>query len=306
MPKIYCKPDNTVIEASKNETILEAALRQDISLSHICGGNGRCSTCRVLVEDAHEKVSKRTPEEKEVATKMDFGPEIRLACQTRAQKDVNIRRLVLDDVDIELTSLFIEQAAAGTSGVEKHVFILFADIRGFTSLAETLLPYDVIHILNRYFHTMGEVITGHGGSIDNYLGDGFMALFEGDDPQETAIKAIQAGVDMLKVVEKNIRPYVQQLWNKDFEIGIGLHYGLVVAGTVGTLARKRETVIGDAVNFASRIESANKIENPHFLISKDVYKLVSDKLEVNRTVRVNLPGKAGEHELIEVKALNEL
>ena len=68
MPKIYCRPDNIVIEASNNETILEAALRQGISLSHICGGNGRCSTCRVLVQGDHESVSKPTPEEKEVAT----------------------------------------------------------------------------------------------------------------------------------------------------------------------------------------------------------------------------------------------
>ncbi len=303
MPKIYCKPDNIVIETLKNETILKACLRKGIPIAHICGGKGRCTTCRILIQDDHESLTKLTANELKIAEKMEFGPEIRLACQTCVEKDLTIRRLVLDDLDIELTSLFIDNAAAGTTGTEKYVFILFADIRGFTSLAESLLPYDVIHILNRYFHSMGEVITNHGGYIDNYLGDGFLALFEGDKPHEIARNAINAGLEMLRVIHKDIQPYVQQLWKKDFKIGIGLHYGLVVAGSVGSLGDKRETVIGDAVNFASRIESANKIRNTQFLISNDVYKLVSDKLKINQKIDVNIPGKEGKYILIEVLAL---
>jgi adenylate cyclase len=127
-----------------------------------------------------------------------------------------------------------------------------------------------------------------------------MALFEGDKPYGIARNAVNAGLEMLRAVDKNIRPYVKQLWNKDFNIGIGLHYGLVVAGTLGTLGHKMETVIGDAVNFASRIESANKIRNTQFLISNDVYKFVSNKIMVNQKIRVNIPGKEGEYTLVEV------
>ena len=242
MPKIHCKPDSVTIETLDNETILEACLRNNIPLSHICGGRGRCTTCRLLIEKNHEHLTKPTSNELNIAKKMGFGPKIRLACQTHAQKDAIIRRLVLDDLDIKLTSLFIDKVSTATTGVEKHVFILFADVRGFTALSESLLPYDVIHILNRYFHAMGEVITRYGGYIDNYLGDGFMALFEGDEPHEIACNAINAGIDMLRIVHNDIQPYVQNLWNRDFKIGIGLHYGLVVAGTVGTLGDERETV----------------------------------------------------------------
>ncbi len=303
MAKINCKPDNNVIETLKNETVLQACLRKGIPMAHICGGKGRCTTCRIHVSGDEGCLYKLTADENKIAEKMEWDSDIRLACQTRAKKDVTIRRLVLDDLDVELTSLFIDNAAAGATGTEKHIFILFADIRGFTALSETLLPYDVIHILNRYFHAMGEVISSHGGYIDNYLGDGFLALFEGVDPHEIARNAINAGLEMLRIIHKDIQPYVQQLWNKDFKIGIGLHYGLVVAGSVGSLGDKRETVIGDAVNFASRIESANKIRNTQFLISKDVFKFVSDKLKINQKINVNIPGKVGKYLLIEVLAL---
>ena len=95
---------------------------------------------------------------------MGFGQEIRLACQVKVSGDVTVRRLVLDEEDIETTSLLIRESNSAPIGVEKEVLILFADIRGFTSLADKLFPYDVIHILNRYFHLMNEVIVRRGGA----------------------------------------------------------------------------------------------------------------------------------------------
>jgi adenylate cyclase len=300
MPKILCKPDNIVIETFKNETVLQACLRNEVPIAHTCGGKGRCTTCRILVDENSEGVTKPSSNELKVAAKMGFSANVRLACQTCVDRDVTIQRLVQNEIDIKLSSLFIDKAASGTAGTEKHVFILFTDIRGFTSLAESLLPYDIIHILNRYFTVMDEVINNYGGYIDNYLGDGFMALFEGDNPHGIARNAINAGLDMLTAVRNNIQPYVCKLWNKDFNIGIGLHYGLVVAGTVGSSNNEMETVIGDAVNFASRIESANKIKNTQFLISNDVYNIVADKLKINQKIHVKIPGKEGKHTLFEV------
>ncbi len=83
------------------------------------------------------------------------------------------------------------------AGTEKFLFILFADIRGFTSLSEALLPYDVIHLLKRYFHRMNRIIEKHGGFIDNYMGDGLMALFEAKDPFSGAFNSVRAGLEML-------------------------------------------------------------------------------------------------------------
>jgi adenylate cyclase len=186
------------------------------------------------------------------------------------------------------------------AGVEKYIFIMFVDIRGFTAFSESLLPYDVIHVLHRFFHVMNEVIIKYNGYIDNYLGDGFMALFEVDDPEEREASAVKAGTEMLKALKDQIHPYVEQLFGKSFEIGIGLHYGLVVAGTIGGGKNKKTTVIGDAVNFASRIESANKQIGSNFLISEDTYDKVSDIAEIGRTIQLEIAGKTGTQTLYEV------
>jgi len=302
MPKIEYLPDGQEIEVEEAETILQAAVRAGIALAHICGGNGRCSTCRVIILQGLENCAPRNPKEQAIAAQLHFDPTVRLACQTTVTGRVTLRRLVLDDEDVELSSLFIRGVSPGLTGVEKHVLILFADIAGFTSFAESLLPYDVIHVLNRYFHRVGEVIVRHGGQIDTYMGDGFMALFEADDPVAGALRAIRTGLEMIEAVQK-LGPYLQELYQESFNIRIGLHYGQVIAGTLGAPGNKKMTVIGDAVNLASRIEAANKRLGTHFLISADVYALVKEHVRLGQRTRLTLPGKSGQYTLYEIIGL---
>ncbi|MCD4819243.1 MAG: adenylate/guanylate cyclase domain-containing protein [Candidatus Cloacimonetes bacterium] len=182
--------------------------------------------------------------------------------------------------------------------------ILFIDIRGFTSFSEDLLLYDVIHILNRHFYILDKIITKYGGYVDNYMGDGLIALFEMNNPQKEVIKAVRASLEIIKAVETEMKPYLKLLWNKSYEIGIGLHYGLVVAGTVGSSNNRQTTVIGDAVNFASRIESANKKIGSNFLISDDVYKLCPIRIMIDRSTSIKIRGKTGNfllHEVVGIK-----
>ena len=210
---------------------------------------------------------------------------------------------MVDNEDVELTSLLIQQAGSEHAGVEKEILILMADIRDFTHLTEILLPYDIVHILNRYFNLVDEVIERYGGRVVNYMGDGFMALFETKNPEEDALSAVKAGLSLLQAVQERMQPYVRRLFGENFEIGIGLHHGLVVAGTVGRRDNKRQTVIGDAVNFTSRIESINKKLRTRFLISKAIYSLVRRKIKIRRKYTMSFKGKSGAHTVYEVIGL---
>jgi adenylate cyclase len=298
-------PDNVIHESKQHETILDAAKNAGIPLVHVCQGNARCSTCRVQVLEGSGHTSPRSGVEQTIADQMGFGDDIRLACQTRITGDIKVRRLVLDEDDIELTSLLINEARPYTAGVEKHVLILFSDIRGFTPMSETMLPYDIVHILNRYFSLMNHVIEKHGGKIDNYLGDGFLALFEVDSTEDDVMSGIKAGLEMLDTVRTRISPYMMDFFGKKFRIGIGLHFGLVVAGSIGSLQNSKQTIIGDAVNFASRIESSNKPLGTEFLVSHEIYSFVKNRVTVGKTDSISIPGKMGTHTLYEIVGLKE-
>lgn len=301
--KVTFVPKGRTIISEGNEAISDVALRAGIKIPYACGKTGRCSTCRCKVSKGLSNLSAPNEKEKRIAEKMDFGPDIRLACQTNITGDVEIQPLVKDNSHTEFGTIYVKSSPADDLGIEKHMFILFADIRNFTSFSETFLPYDVIYVLNFYFHEMTRVIEHYGGKIDNYMGDALLALFESDDPHDGAHRATQAALEMLAVVRTIVQPNLHTLMNQQFRIGIGLHYGLVVAGKVGGFNTKRATVIGDSVNFAARIESANKSTNTDFLISQDAYELVANQASVNQEFEIDVKGKSGKHKLYEVTAL---
>ena len=271
MPRIWYLPDKRAVEVATTETILQASLRTGIPHTHACGGMARCSTCRVLILNGLEYCVPRNASECTLSERLHFSPDIRLACQTTITGDITLRRLVFDAEDVALTDQRREGETPTVVGQEKWVAILFADIRGFTTFAEPLLPYDVVHVLNRYFHTVGPAIAANGGCIDNYIGDGLLALFGVDDAPEAAFRAVKAGLAMLKAVEQ-LKSYLKTAYGGSFDIRIGIHYGEVVVGAVGAAEMKRVTAIGDAVNLASRIEAANKRSGTQFLISEACYR----------------------------------
>ena len=301
MPHIHYLPDDRTIEIDDDDIILEASLSAGIPHTHICGGSARCSTCRVLIVEGLEFCSPRTSPEEELAKKLRLDPEIRLACQTQiAGGKVILRRLAIDSEDLEVfNDEMVGKLISAPVGHEKKIAILFADIRGFTAFAESLLPYDVIYILNRYFQKMGFVINKNGGMINNYMGDGFMALFGLENPEKAAEQAVRAGVEMLEELEK-LNPYFETLYRHRLRIGIGIHCGWVVVGNLGASNSQTVTAIGDAVNFASRIEAANKQVGTSFLISEETYQEVKELAIVNQCVLVKIPGKSGEYPLYEV------
>ena len=195
MASVHVGPDDKQIVMRGSETILAASLREGIPHAYACGGRARCSICRISVEEGLEFCSPRSKGERIVAERLNFSPATRLACQTKITGDVNVRLLVVDDDDIEFTRGIAEGPCPASIGEEKKLAILFADVRDFTALSERMSPYDVIYFLNRYFHLTSKVIGSNGGYVDNYMGDGLMALFGHDDAPDAAFRAVSAAID---------------------------------------------------------------------------------------------------------------
>jgi adenylate cyclase len=314
-------PDQAVVECAASEAILPPALRAGIPFAHACGGNAICSTCRVVVVSGAAACAPRTPKERSVAERLRFGPELRLACQMRVAGEVTVRRLVLDQYDLEQADLRRRrrhaqsvvrsglgggkrrrsQTGPSSVGQELQVSVLFADIRGFTSFAEALLPYDVIHVLQRHFHEVTASIERHAGVVTSYMGDGIMALFGPSEVERSALRAARAGFDMLADIDLR-RPDLQALYGRAFDVNVGLHHGPAIVGSVwGGPASL--TAIGDTVNMASRIEQANKLLGTRFLVSEAARDELGEDVVLGRSARCALPGKAGQHTLVEILAV---
>jgi len=309
-------PDQRLIPCGTKETILGAALREGIPFAHACGGRALCSTCRVLVIDGRAACTPRTTKERAVAERLGFGDEFRLACQTSVTAEVTVRRLVLDDEDIELADLRRRTSRSGAPrrkrmsapvpargkgmpiGEELAVAVLFADIRGFTPFSQAVLPYDVIHELQRHLHSVSRAVERQGGVVTSYMGDGVMALFLPGDGPAPSLRAARAGMEMLTNAEHRQRE-LEERYARGFDVNVGIHSGSAIVGALfgnpPTL-----TAIGETVNLAARVEQANKELATRFLTTEATMSELGDQASFGRCFRVQLPGVTGELTLVEV------
>jgi adenylate cyclase len=136
MIQINFLEDKIVEDIDSSKTILQISLQNEIPMIHACGGNARCSTCRVLILDGLENALPRNEAEKELADKKSLEDNIRLSCQTKISGNIKLKRLVIDEEDIE-----IAVSHNGVTGREEKIAVMFTDIRGFTSFSEKSLPY---------------------------------------------------------------------------------------------------------------------------------------------------------------------
>ena len=183
----------------------------------------------------------------------------------RLQKTVeSFERFVPEKFLRVIASDGIENIQVGVAST-RRITILFADIRGYTSMSEQMTPLETFALLNEYLALMGQVINDAGGFIDKYIGDAIMALFE----DETTGSALRAAVAMHQVLEAfNEKRLPQE--QPTIKIGIGIHRGEVVLGTIGFTSRIESTVIGDAVNVAARVEGLTRKYDCSILVTESV------------------------------------
>lgn len=292
MSRIRVLPDDLEIEFDPDVGLLETLVGAGVPVVHLCGGRARCSTCRVFVLEGLGALSERTAPEAEMAAKLDLPDVVRLACQTTLNGSVSLRRLVLDKTDERLASQLGRPELGGAVGREVDVAALFVDVVGYTKMAEDLPPYDIVHLLNRFFRQVGEVVTTNEGVIDNYMGDAVLALFGLHDEDEPALAAVRAGFGILDAA-RDLSHYVERIYRMKFAVRVGIDYGEVVFGLMGASGSARETVIGDAVNVASRLESANKDVGTDMLVSEAVHERTAHAVNFGQRYELELAGKAG-------------
>jgi class 3 adenylate cyclase/HAMP domain-containing protein len=203
------------------------------------------------------------------------------------KKEQRIRQIFQKYVPKDvIDKCFAAQGSMLKIGEDRHLSILFSDIRGFTTISEGFKnnPEELVESLNRYFSGQVDIIMNRNGIVDKYIGDAIMAFWGAPvRHDDDALQSVLSGVDMIDALEV-FNEYQRKNGKPEFRIGIGINYGLVTVGNIGSERKMDYTVIGDEVNLASRMEGLNKTYHTELLITEYVYR------EIQRPGSPNLKG----------------
>jgi adenylate cyclase len=259
-------PDGRVVAVPPGFSVLEASRFAAIPHASVCGGRGRCSTCRIRVARGLNTLPPPDPAEARVLKRVGVPPNVRLACQLRPTRDLSVSPLL--PANAQPSDGYAEPSYL--AGQERNIAVLFADLRSFTGIAESKLPYDLVFLLNSYFEALGNAISGSGGMVDKFIGDGVMALFGVEtSPEEGCRRALAAAKQIIEGVEKLSERLAEEL-EEPLRVGIGIHSGPAVVGRMGYGEAVHLTAIGDTVNVASRLQDLCKEYSCQLVISEQV------------------------------------
>jgi len=181
---------------------------------------------------------------------------------------------------------------------EREVAVLFSDIRNFTTFAEQQLPFDVLHLLNRYFDRMGTIIENHQGHIVSFQGDGMMILFPAGGGG-SAVASVHCGLEMLEACQA-LNDYSMKHFGFELRVGIGIDFGRALVGQMGYYRNTQLNAIGDVVNTASRVQGLTKETGANLLVTASVCDRLHGRFRIGQEFVTDVRGKAGQHKIYEV------
>ncbi len=280
--------DGASITVEAGTSILEASRLASRPHLSVCGGRGRCSTCRVKVLAGADNLPEPSALERTTLERIGAPPNVRLACQLRPVTDLTVSPVLKPAPHIRRAQALKDNA----SGRERQLAVLFCDLRDFTRLSEEKLPFDTMFLLNSYFEMIGEAVEQSGGVIDKFIGDGALIHFGLSDGYRTAcIKAITAAVRISQGIEDLNRSFKGEL-KEPLRVAMGMHGGSAIIGRVGYGEISELTVVGDTVNTASRLEGIAKEHDAELAVSSEILDGAGMKVEAALRQEISLRGRA--------------
>ncbi len=275
-----------VLPVDAGATVLEVLRDHGVPHASVCGGRGRCTTCRVKVVDGGDDLPPPRRDEAQDLRRIEAEPDVRLACQLRPERDLAVLPLLPPGVTARQG-----RQKAHLAGYEQSVACMFIDMRGSTALAEKRLPYDVLYVLNQFFSEMAAALDAHRGHYAQFTGDGLMALFGLRGSAEDACRdAWACAAEMLDRLERLNRALAGDL-PQPLRIGIGIHFGVAIVGDIGPPLVRQVSAIGDTINTAARLEAMSKEFSAVVVISEAAARLAGLALPPETRHRVAVRGR---------------
>jgi adenylate cyclase len=277
-------PDGPVVRVPAGMSVLDASRLAGIRHAAVCGGRGRCSTCRVGIRVLRGRVPPPSAAERRVLAWVGLDPNhIRLACQLRPLGDIQVTPLVPPEHASEFVA-----GRAQRPGEERFVVAMFVDLRDSTRLAETRLPYDSMFLVSRFVSVVGRVISDAGGTPNQFTGDGVFALFGLDGEDEA--RACRAALDAVRRVSAAVQ-LLGRGAGEALRCGMGVHCGRAIVGDVGFGRHVTLTALGDVINVTARLERMTRDLDCEAIISEDVMERASVDADAGTARAVAIRGR---------------
>ena len=248
-------------------SILEVLRDHDVDHAAVCGGRGRCTTCRIRVLDGAGDLPVAEGVEAKALERIHALDGVRLACQVHPKGDLTVAPLLPPNATAR-----DGRRPGGLEGRETRVACMFIDLRGSTKLGENKLPYDVLFILNQFFAEMTLAIQESNGHYAQFNGDGLMALYglkeekTDEDVREAIQNAVRGAGRMLERLD-GLNSQLKSELPEPLKMGIGIHFGEAIVGPMGPPNNQLMTAIGDNINLSARLESLTKEYGVPFILS---------------------------------------
>lgn len=256
------------VRVPKGLSVLEASLRNNVPHASVCGGRARCSTCRIRIIGDHATLPEPSQREAFVLARVGSNdPSIRLACQLRPSCDLSFFQLFMPN----LVSANAHASSPARIGEERYLVSLFVDMRGSTRLAEKMLPFDTVFIVNRFLAAVSQAVIECGGRPNQFVGDGMLALFGlATQAQVACRQAIRAAALISGNIDE-LNQFLSHDLREPIRFGIGIHGGEVIVGDIGYRDHMVFTALGDPVNVAARLQDMTKTLACEAIISDEVH-----------------------------------
>jgi adenylate cyclase len=283
-------------------TVLETSRQNGIPHASVCGGRGRCTTCRVLVTRGLDSLPAPSRLESAALARIGATPGMRLACQICPTADLSVMPLLPANASAAQGAI-----RGGVEGSERLITVVFVNLRDSEILGEGKLPYDLLYILNQFFQEMTKALDATSGHYAQFAGDGLMALYglNVTDPATGAADALRGAREMLaRIAQLNSR--LRGDLPQPLRIGIGIHFSEAIVGAMGPPASQIISAIGETVNTCARLERLTKKHDCPVIVSRRAAEMAG--LDVKGRELHQAPGDGGTHtvEFYTLKSLADL
>ena len=275
------------IRSLQGLSLLEALREAQIPHASVCGGRARCTTCRVRVGSGREALPAPNDLEARALARINAGEDVRLACQLYPSSDLAITPLVMPQQTLAATL-----QSGGVEGHEEYVVAMFVDMRDSTNLGERVLAYDVVFILNRFFTELSHALSATHGHYAQFAGDGLMALYglDAERKPQACRDALAGAADMFRRIDK-LNRQLQQEFGEGVQMGIGIHGGEAIVGSMGPPRTPLLTAVGDNINIAARLEAKTRELDCDLVISSATLRAENLDYDTDAVREIELRGR---------------